>query len=380
MLRRSLKTRGFTLVELLVVIAIIGILVGLLLPAVQAAREAARRMQCSNGIKQLGLALLNYESTFKALPPRKGGTGTPTGAGWSGPIRNTTNGNRLSGFVHLLPYMEQTAMFNIVQAGDSTGVYKYNTNQGGPGVPPGGPAAWTGWAPWNVSPSMLSCPSDGPVFNAPTNLRTNNYAMCIGDTNNNARDIGNPRGIFGYKTYNKLGAVTDGTSNTITFSERLKANFGRSNVVANQIETVLGTATGIGTIRTAPATCYTAATGRYFNAGQSVKGRFGSLWTDGQAERVCFNTILPPNKPSCTTDTNGNADSGANNQGLLIPASSRHTGGVNVGYLDGSVHFISDSIDSGNLSAAEKTSGPSPYGVWGALGTKSGGETVSVVE
>ncbi len=379
-MRASSSRAAFTLVELLVVIAIIGILVGLLLPAVQAAREAARRMQCSNGIKQLGLALLNYESTYKALPPRKGGTGTPTGAGWVGAIRNNTNGNRLSGFVHLLPYMEQSAMFNNIQAGDVAGVHNYAAAQGGPGVAVGGPAAWTGWAPWNRSPGMLVCPSDGPVFNAPNNTQANNYAFSIGDTNNNALNIADSRGVFGAQRYTKLGALTDGTSNTITFSERLKANFGITNVVANQIETVIGTATSAANILTAPATCYNTANGRYFNAGQLVKGRFGSLWTDGQSERVCFNTILPPNKPSCTSDANGNADSGANTFGLLIPASSRHTGGVNVGYADGSVHFISDSIDTGNLNVAEKTSGQSPYGVWGALGSKSGGETVSGID
>jgi prepilin-type N-terminal cleavage/methylation domain-containing protein/prepilin-type processing-associated H-X9-DG protein len=374
MRRVSEKHAAFTLVELLVVIAIIGILVGLLLPAVQAAREAARRMQCSNGVKQLGLALLNYESAYKALPPRKGGTGGP----FIGTNRHNSNGNRLSGFVYLLPYMEQSAMYNIIQAGDPTGVYNFAPASGGPTVAPGGPAAWGSWVPWNVAPSMLTCPSDGPVFNAPTNRQTNNYAFCIGDTNNNALNIADSRGVFGSQRYTRLAGLTDGTSNTITFSERLKANFGITNVVANQIETSLGTATSVASILTAPATCYNTASGRYFNAGQLVKGRFGSLWTDGQSERVCFNTILPPNKPSCTSDNNGNADSGANTFGLLIPASSRHTGGVNCGYADGSVHFISDSIDTGNLNLAEMTSGPSPYGIWGALGSKSGGEPVSI--
>lgn len=380
MCSRSFRAKGFTLVELLVVIAIIGILVGLLLPAVQAAREAARRMQCSNGLKQLGLALLNYESTYKAFPPRKGGSGTPTGAPFPGTARNTTNGNRLSGFVHLLPYMEQTAMFNNIQAGDVAGVHGYATNLGGPSVPPGGPAAWTAWRPWAVSPTMLTCPSDGPVFQAPANTQVNNYAFCIGDTNNNALNIADSRGIFGSQRYTKLGAVSDGTSNTIAFSERLKANFGISRVAAGQIEVRLGTATSVPNILAAPAACYATSNGRHFIADQMVKGRFGSLWTDGQSERVCFNTILPPNKPSCTSDNNGNADSGVNNQGLLIPASSRHTGGVNTSYVDGSVHFISDAIDSGNLNAPESVSGPSPYGVWGALGSKSGGEPISGVE
>ena len=276
-IRIRASRRAFTLVELLVVIAIIGILVGLLLPAVQAAREAARRMQCSNGVKQLGLALLNYESTFKALPPRKGGT---AGA-FAGANRNNSNGSRLSGFVFLLPYMEQSALFNNIQAGDPTGVGG-STIAGGPTIAPGGPAAWAGWLPWNVSPSMLVCPSDGPVFNAPTNRQTNNYAFSVGDTNNNALNIADSRGVFGSQKFTKLAELTDGTSNTITISERLKANFGISTVVANQVETVLGTATSVGTILTAPGSCYNTANGRFFNAGQRVKGRFGSLWTDGQ--------------------------------------------------------------------------------------------------
>jgi prepilin-type processing-associated H-X9-DG protein len=322
----------------------------------------------------LGLAVLNYESTFKALPARKCGTTTPI----VGSIWNRSNGGRLSGFVALLPFMEQTAVYNIVQAGDPTGIYGFSPANGGPTVAPGGPAAFMLWAPWDVSPSMLNCPSDGPVFGEPTRRQTNNYAFCIGDTNNNARDIADSRGVFGNQLFTKLGAITDGTSNTIAFSERLKANFGITNVVANQIETVLGTATSVPTVLASPISCYTTATGRFFNAGQLVKGRFGSHWTDGQAERICFNTILPPNKPSCTTDNNANADSGRSGFGLLIPASSRHTGGVNVSMIDGSVHFTSDAIDTGNLAAAAALNGPSLHGVWGALGTKSGGETASI--
>lgn len=373
--RRSVDRAGFTLVELLVVIAIIGILVGLLLPAVQAAREAARRMQCTNGIKQISLAILNYESTYKRFPPRKGGTNIP----FNGTERVSNNGGRLSGFVHLLPYFEQAPLYDRIQAGDPTGAGG-STIAGGPKIAPGGPAAWAGWPVWNLAPGMLSCPSDGPVFNQPTNTQTNNYAFNLGDTNNNALNIADARGPFGSGRYVKLGEITDGTSNTLVISERLKANFGLTTVVANQIDVKLGTATSVANIIATPQLCYGAATGTYFTAGRVVKGRFGSLWTDGQSERVCFNTILPPNKPSCTSDNNGNADSGANTFGLIIPPSSRHTGGVNAGRADGSVTFISDSIDTGNLSAPEVTSGQSPYGVWGALGSKSGGEVVSFNE
>ena len=132
---RSKGTSGFTLVELLVVIAIIGILVGLLLPAVQAAREAARRMQCSNSIKQLSLALHNYESTYKRFPARRAGTAT----GLTDSRRNHTNAGRLSAFVALLPYTEQSPMYEQIQAGDPTGTVTVTNASGGPIVVPGGP-------------------------------------------------------------------------------------------------------------------------------------------------------------------------------------------------------------------------------------------------
>ena len=104
------RRRGFTLVELLVVIAIIGILVGLLLPAVQAAREAARRMQCSNNLKQWGLANHNFESAFKRFPY---GMLRPDGTGWGHPEWGTPTQNRRYALTHqLLPFMEQTALYD----------------------------------------------------------------------------------------------------------------------------------------------------------------------------------------------------------------------------------------------------------------------------
>lgn len=364
----SKKRAGFTLVELLVVIAIIGILVGLLLPAVQAAREAARRMQCSNNLKQLGLSLLNYESAFKRFPPRKGGTGT--GIGFIGTNRSTHNGERLSAFVFLLPYFEQTALYNNIQAGDQSGTDPIGV------IAPGGPAAWQNWVVWRVSPANIVCPSDGPVFNAPTNTRQNNYAFSIGDTVVNALNSTTPRGIFGLRLGVKLSEITDGTSNTITLSERLKASFNPSLAVANQFRNQIGISTGMAGMTTNPGLCLTRSTGAFYNAGVTVKGTFGSLWTDGQAERVGFNTVLAPNAPGCTTDTNTCC---ADAVDLVIPPSSLHTGGVNTSRADGSVQFISQSIDTGNINAGivQPTSGPSLYGVWGAFGSKSGGEVVT---
>ncbi len=365
-----LKRRiGFTLVELLVVIAIIGILVGLLLPAVQAAREAARRMQCSNNLKQLGLALLNYESTYKVLPPRKGGTT----AAFAGTARVTSNGGRLAAFIPLLPYFEQAPMYQNIQGGDPTGAGG-STIAGGPAIPPGGPCAWCGWAPWAKSPGSLLCPSDGPVFNAPANTRAHNYAFSAGDTIANVTNATTNRGMFAVSIGIKLAQVTDGTSNTIAMSEKLKADFGNSVVVANQIKNGLGIAIGTAGVTTTPNICLAQSAGAYYLAGKTIKGRFGSLWTDGQGERVAFNTVLGPNKPSCTDDTNTCCADAVN---LIYPPSSNHTGGANCVYVDGSVHFMSDSVDTGNLSIPA-TSGPSPFGVWGSLGSKEAGDVLQI--
>src|SRR5689334_1387321 len=173
---RHVRKRGFTLIELLVVIAIIGVLVSLLLPAVQQAREAARRTQCKNNLKQLGLALHNYHDVFNNFVYRKGGT---QGAGNT--LRNDGNYVRLSGMVPLLPYIEQTAVINMIQAGDP------NNTTGWGAVPAGGAAPWSGWPVWTrlgQIPSFL-CPSDPGV---PTARGNNNYAFNAGDYIVNLRE------------------------------------------------------------------------------------------------------------------------------------------------------------------------------------------------
>ena len=129
------QSRGFTLVELLVVIAIIGVLVGLLLPAVQADREAARRMSCSNNIRQVGLALLNYESTYKMLPSNVTGTADVGGRGpdWS-------NMGRASALISLMPFMEEGPLYNQIM---QTFTYNYGScRHNGLNSPAGGPCPW----------------------------------------------------------------------------------------------------------------------------------------------------------------------------------------------------------------------------------------------
>jgi prepilin-type N-terminal cleavage/methylation domain-containing protein/prepilin-type processing-associated H-X9-DG protein len=368
--------RGFTLVELLVVIAIIAVLIGLLLPAVQSAREAARRSACGNQLRQLALACLTHESATSFYPPQRGGT---SGSGTvAGPERQ--NSARRSTFIFLLPYMEENPMYDRIMAG------------GEPDRMPGGPAAWDNWGPWNLSPRTLVCPSDfGPV-----NPRQNSYGVCLGDAvvGHNAGN-GVARGVFVASVYGpgdhprpvtKLGTtvqeILDGTSKTLMLSERVRqgpdplADGNQSTANAGQFKVQQAEAMNVGAISTNPAACLAVAQGGFYAAGTSVKRRWGGRWQDGQAGWIGFTTVLPPNSPSCEANGNGSGDSTT----LVYPPNSAHPGGVNVAFADGSTRFLSDAIDCGNTSAApppQNTSGPSPYGVFGALGSKAGGETAS---
>ncbi|MDB4733301.1 DUF1559 domain-containing protein [Planctomicrobium sp.] len=351
---KSTKRRGFTLIELLVVIAIIAILIALLLPAVQQAREAARRTQCKNNFKQLGLALHNYHDVYGRFVYRKGGShgcgGSPRG-----------NCNRLSGFMGLMPYIDQAPLFNKVAAGGGAG-----------NKPAGGPEGWSGWGDWNVTIPALTCPSDGLITDT---RRANSYLFNTGDSAINPRDSRTVRGMFGYQRSVKMRDVTDGTSNTIMMSEGvIGANHAPQTATAGSHRYINGLALG-NDPRTNPGACLALTDRQYFVAGTSVKSRRGRAMWDGQVGRVGFNTILPPNSPSCAAGTNPNADS---THGAWS-ASSMHTGGVQVLMADGAVRFVSENIDTGDLTAAslgQGSSGASPYGIWGSLGTKGGGEVI----
>ncbi|MCA8996127.1 MAG: DUF1559 domain-containing protein, partial [Planctomycetaceae bacterium] len=343
--------------ELLVVIAIIAILIALLLPAVQQAREAARRTQCKNNLKQLGLALHNYHDVYQMFVPRKGGTdgcaGTPRG-----------NCQRLSGFMALMPYLDQGPLYNLVQAGGGNG-----------NKPPGGPEGWAGWTEWNLSLPAVLCPSDGIDTNT---VRANNFMFNIGDSAINARDSQQVRGVFGFRKGTSIAEITDGTTNTIAMSEAVRGqSFGNPLVSSSgtdyrYINTIAMNQDPVN----APGACRNIVNGQYWVSGTQIKGWRGRAIWDGQAERVGFNTILPPNAPSCSAGSNANADA----TDSALPPSSLHVGGAQVLLCDGSVRFISENIDTGNLAAAsppQNTSGPSPYGVWGALGTKAGNEPIN---
>jgi prepilin-type processing-associated H-X9-DG protein len=339
----------------------------LLLPAVQAAREAARRSTCVNQLKQLGLAHHNYADANKVLVYRKGGTNNAAGCG-AAPGHNAY---RRSGFISLLPYFEQTPMYNNIMAG----------NVGGFG--PQGPCGWSGWAPWDDSPDVLLCPSDDGY---PTKTgRFNSYAFCLGDRISQLGD--GPmwgqafRGVFGREQCFSFADIRDGTSNTALMSERLcqermPGTFKQQApgvAGANAVEYVLGAATRVAGIANNPNLCYNVVSGKYFTTGTLVQCRFGALWNDGQPMIVGFNTVLPPNAPACADG----GDWGDSYTGVFPPA-SRHPGGVNVLKADGAVSFVSETIDTGNLSAPEVATGMSPYGPWGALGSRAGGDQATV--
>lgn len=377
---QSPKSRvGFTLDELLVVIAIIGILVGLLLPAVQAAREAARRMQCGNQLKQIGLGMHNYLSTYQAFPWLKGPMNFPGNRG----TNPRGNEQSINGYVGLLPFIEQGNLYNLIAAPWAA------IGGNPPSLPYGPPRDFLYYPPWLTNVTSFRCPSapDGLFYQNNSNvLGRQNYAMCLGDTilnshgqglsNTNTTNLApNFRGSFGYNRFVKIGEMTDGTSNTIIIGEKANA-VDSSNVKGLSASNVPG-------LNLNPSVCLTRAVRGFYlptlvpssRGGTGIQDlrTQGALWHTGLAPNIGFQTVLPPNSPSCLNDNWGD------NWGLAS-SSSYHTGGVQVCFGDGSVRFISQSIDTGNVALPEVTSGPSPYGVWGALGTRAGGEVVTAPE
>jgi prepilin-type processing-associated H-X9-DG protein len=334
-------------VELLVVIAIIGILVGLLLPAVQAAREAARRMQCSNNLKQLGLALHNYEIAFKKLP---------YGEFYDGPYPSP---HRYSGFVGMLPYVEQAPLFNQIAGVNFT------------------PVPWDGgYVPFRTEIPTFHCPSDVARTRGTNDIGQTNYMFSRGDSawdhNQWAGNGGRgKRGMFsGQAIHRSFRDVTDGLSNSIAMSERTISQPNSYNVLDGNVVMGIGS-----TFRDSnPSAClaYVGAGKRYVTTVSLGQNWTGTRWPDGAPAFTGHTTVLGPNKAACTQNTWDGED------GIYEPM-SRHTGGVQVLFGDGGVRFIPEAIDTGNIAspppdAPGQPNGMSPYGVWGSLGSVRGGD------
>lgn len=371
---------GFTLVELLVVIAIIGVLIALLLPAVQAAREAARRMQCSNKIKQILIAIHNYHDTNNAFPAGTSGMdGTRT---WTG---GSAENNRVGPMIALLPTMEQGALYDAVV--DAQQNYRVAAGWRGLRVGADNPSGDRCPNFNDVVVEFAVCPSE-PRGEIPDGyLGRNNYVFCQGDFPGRSDTVPsgaghNNRGSFVSYVWRSLADVTDGLSNTIGVSERgIGAGIGKDRVqntyVRSRTATINGFTTGDanGTTVSKPTTfnpsdCMTLKKGAGYSGGTLDNVRFGRRWLSGEPLYGMFNTILPPNSPTCALGTSS-LDPG------VLPPSSYHPGGVNGGRLDSSVSFFSDTISSqtGGITSLDCVrDGVSPYGIWGALGSINAGD------
>lgn len=398
MFQRKQSARGFTLVELLVVIAIIGILVGLLLPAVQAAREAARRMSCSNNFKNIGLALHNYHSAYKRIPGHGTGTGfdttSPNNAWWDDSDR--TNQRELSALVGLTPFMEQQGLWSQISNPldlDKDGTIDYNAM----GCTPED----QNYTPWMTEIPTFRCPSD-PGVGAPASGRTN-YAVCTGDScevlmqSGPVTDQLTPapswraeqfracdRGFFSARKSQRFRDVLDGLSNTIAMGE-VVTDLGDRDIRSAMSRTNGDpwTATDINTPHSNPSACedngqkdperpqfWKQNSPPDLILGQHTRG---AMWAHFEFVSTQCNTILPPNREVCS---GGWQDSAG-----VAPPSSRHQGGAHVLMGDGAVIFMTDSVEAGDSRAPSVSRHTarglkSPYGVWGALGTRASGETI----
>lgn len=314
---RSRAVRGFTLVELLVVIAIIGILVGLLLPAVQSAREAARRMQCTNNLKQLALACHNFHDTYRKFP--------------SGGLQPTvTAGSQFSVLAQLLPFIEQSNVYNRIDlrvpVQDAANAAARDTVIG-----------------------TFTCPSESranpmPSLGAPTNYVSNTGSMPFfvipGQTLFS--------GVFYVNATLRFADLTDGTSHTALFSERLMAD--GSNGLVSPVEDVFFHPGNPATADDAHNLCLGLD---ITNLANQFPLFMGAPWMHHQHR---YQHISPPNGRSCGFFMVGKS---------TMPASSRHPGGVNVALADGSVAFIPSTVD---------------LLTWRAIGTRNGGESYPLPE
>ncbi len=383
----AFKTIAFTLVELLVVIAIIGILIALLLPAVQAARESARRMQCANNVKQLALAQHNHQDTYGYLPnsmtQRSLGLQAPF-VGWSPADRYTCRKHFLGFLAVSLPFVEQMSLYTYMMRNFNTATsFEYCLSPG-----------FNDAVAQSISPYLCpdeSLQNDRLIRNVSYEWAgITSYHGCLGDSFYTPYQVDCPRGVFrrGDVTALALEGILDRTSNTAMIGEMIAY---RWDDVQNPIRGGVGQLTGFG-YSTKLSACLGLARdpedsnlhkGKYGPSVESPSPRLlqwyvmpGRGYATGYASVTGFTCAMPPNAPHCSP-----ASAGLSASSLTL--SSLHPGGVNVGMADGSVRFISDTINCGdpNVSPGMNYSnmiGESYYGIWGAMGSVNGGESVAL--
>jgi prepilin-type N-terminal cleavage/methylation domain-containing protein/prepilin-type processing-associated H-X9-DG protein len=338
--------KAFTLIELLVVIAIIAILIGLLIPAVQKVREAAARISCSNNLKQIGLAIMNYESAYGQLPP---GLGLPANANVNG---------RASVLAVILPYMEQGNKYNQFDLKQDIATAPAND------------------AARKQDVKSYLCPSDGSTGGIDYGsglYGRSNYLGNIGNTADLRSMDARRVGIFNYTVAQgtgalsskvTIGSVRDGTSNTALYSETTRSTV-NGGIWPVPYNSDVNNSTNIHLVPDTIFNKYTP-TLPMGNGGAPACDDWGFAQTTRMANRgwqyflaipemMTYSHTVPPNYAGF--------DCGDYNLTMAhMAARSYHTGGVNMAFADGSVHFISNSID---------------FPTYQALGTRSGGEMVS---
>jgi prepilin-type N-terminal cleavage/methylation domain-containing protein/prepilin-type processing-associated H-X9-DG protein len=316
----TVRRSAFTLIELLVVIAIIAVLIGLLLPAVQKVREAAARMSCSNNLKQLGLALHNYEGTYGKLPPS----------------RTFPNNMSFSIQSKLLGYIEQDNAYRLIDFTQA-------------------PTAAANAAAAAAKVKIFLCPSD-PYNNVPTQYAGNNYRANEGvglpmwygptDTSNVNTALPPPNGPFFCNSENRFADITDGLSNTAAFSEHVKGDF--SQTVATEKADTFKPGTYPSTADQAVADCNAID---WRNLSFQGYSDVGAPWLYGYHSTTSYWHSSGPNTRSCMFPPSR----------IMTTANSYHTQGVNLALCDGSVRFVSDTVG---------------LATWRALGTKASGEVL----
>jgi prepilin-type N-terminal cleavage/methylation domain-containing protein len=349
-MQKSLRLRGgFTLVELMTAISIIGILIALLIPAIAAAREAARRMDCSNRLKQISLAMCNYEAVHQRYPSCRRGSSFA-----EDPYA------RVGGLVSLLPYLEQSALHQKLQ---SSIVYNHPPSSSFRmmcPLPPN-PNSKFQIEPWLDKVGLFRCPSD-PKLETDTEMGFTNYAFSMGDTIiDNSKGV--TRGMFAASVFKGLKDVIDGSSNTIVMSE-IRVDGEMIEWLDDAVLTVPGNYSRTMGLREGLIPRIPPPAPEFFGRGRR--------WVDGAPIFSAFNTILPPGDVSANHRDSDDLTYGN------FTAGSYHAGeGVNCAFGDGSIRFVGSNIDCGDLmqkAPIGNSSGNSPYGVWGSLGTISGSE------